>query len=62
MPNTEICDAIKRTGIYKYKIAYFIGVNDSTFSKYLRRELPIEKRDQILLAIESLASERTKEV
>jgi len=61
MPNAEIRDAIKKRGIYKYQIAYFIGVNDSTFSKYLRRELPIEKRDQILSAIESLTSEGIKE-
>ena len=62
MANKEIRDAIKKTGLYKYQVAYLIGVNDCTFSKYLRRELPTEKRDQILSAIESLTSERVKEI
>ena len=57
MPNKEIRDAIKRTGVYKYQVAYSIGVNDCTFSRYLRRELPKEKREQILAAIEKLTVE-----
>ena len=48
MPNSEIrekLDAVKRDfGILRYQVAFAVGVNEASFSRWLRRELPADKR------------------
>lgn len=59
MRNMDIRRAAAVGGIHLWQIAYAIGVTDSTFSKMLRRELPPEKKQEILAAIDKIASQNT---
>lgn len=43
------------SGVKKWKIADQIGIVDTTFSKWLRKELPEDKKQLILEAIEKLS-------
>lgn len=57
MLNIDVTHAIeiaKRSGKWKWQIAEAIGIADTTFSKWLRKELPEDKRNLILVAIEKL--------
>ena len=57
MPNKEIEFKILVSGFMKWQVAEAIGIADTTFSKWLRRELSAEKKIQILLAIEKMSEE-----
>ncbi len=52
--NVDIRNAIIESGLKKYQIAHAIGVTDAWFSKMLRFELPAEKKNQIINAIQQL--------
>lgn len=51
MANTDIRMEIMKRGLKNYQVAEFVGVTETTFSKWLRTELPTEKKQQILTAI-----------
>lgn len=55
--NEDIRKAASEAGVKLWMIADAIGMNDSYFSRLLRKELPDEKRITILRAIEELAKE-----
>ena len=44
-------------GHRKYKVAELLGITEFTFSRWLRHELPEEKKTLILRAINKLAGE-----
>lgn len=56
--NQDIKLAAKNAGVYHWEIADKLGIQDSAFSRKLRRELPPQERDQILGIIKDLAAER----
>ena len=62
MHNKEIRDAAKRAGLFLWEVAAAYGINDSNFSRKLRRELPQEEKEKILAIIERLAQERREAV
>lgn len=51
-PNKEIREAIEKRRIKYYEIAEKIGVSSCHFSRLLQRELPPERKAEILKAIE----------
>lgn len=55
MHNTEIRKAIDSAGLRYWQVAEELGVADTTFTKWLRKELPDEKRSQVMEAIEKLS-------
>ena len=55
-PNKEIREAIKNSSLNKYEIAYEIGIADTTFSVWLRKELPEDKKQLVLNAIKKLSA------
>lgn len=55
MVNVEIRAKAAGSGVKLYKIADAIGMRDSAFSRMLRKELPEEKKAQILEIIERLS-------
>lgn len=57
MPIKEIEFKILASGFMKWQVAEAIGIADTTFSKWLRRELSEEKKIQILSAIEKMSKE-----
>lgn len=52
--NLDIRQKIKDAGFPLWFVADRIGIADTTFSKWLRKELPDDKKKQILKAIEEL--------
>lgn len=58
MNNIEIRKAIKESGFKHWQIADMIGVADTTFCRMLRRELPEDKKQEILMAMQ-IAKGRT---
>ena len=58
MNNIEIREAIKESGFRHWQIADMIGIADTTFCRMLRRELPEDKKQEILTAMQ-IAKGRT---
>ena len=62
MRNNDIrqkLDTVKSVfGIHRYDVAYALGINDSSFSRWLRRELPEAKKQLVMATIETLIKER----
>lgn len=57
MNNKDIRNAAGGYGIRLWQVAEEIGMNESAFSRKLRKELPNEDKEKILSAIEKLAKE-----
>lgn len=52
--NKEIREKAKEAGVYIWQIAEHIGVHDQTLNRWLRTELPDDKKDLIMAAVEDL--------
>ena len=59
MNNKEIRNAAGGYGLKLWQVAEAIGMNESAFSRKLRKELPQEEKEKILAVIEKLAKEGT---
>lgn len=57
MCNIEVRNAAGGCGIRLWQVAEAIGMNESAFSRKLRRELPQAEKEKIIAAIEKLAKE-----
>lgn len=55
--NMEIRNKAKEEGVFLWEIADELRIQESRFSKILRKELPAEEKERILSAIERLAKE-----
>lgn len=53
MNNMDIRTAIMQKGLKNYQVAMLMGVSETTFSKWLRNELPAEKKKEVLEAIKA---------
>lgn len=51
MKNREIRDLIVQRRLKHYEVAEALGVNECTFSKWLRKELPDSKKEHIISVI-----------
>lgn len=54
MANSEIREAIRKKRLRHYEIAQVLGVNESTLSRWLRNELPEDKKREVINAIEQV--------
>lgn len=55
MKNLEIRELISKNRLRHYEVADEIGISDSRFSVWLRKELTGEKKERTLKAIEKLS-------
>lgn len=53
MQNIEIRKAIRTSDLRHWEIAKAMGINEATFSRWLRTELPNEKKEQIMSIIQN---------
>ena len=60
MANEVIRTAAKKAGVKLWEVAEYCGVVDSTFSRQMRRELPSDKQQHILDAINRIAEEKAE--
>lgn len=58
MMNKEIIRAMDQARVYRWEIAAQLGISEPTFYRWLRRELPQDKKEQILKAIEQIRAQR----
>ena len=56
--NEAIKQAAKDNGIKLWEIADALKVSEFTFTRWLRHELPADKRQKVLDAIESLKNKK----
>jgi hypothetical protein len=52
--NLDIRQQIKDSGLPLWAVADHLGIADTTFSKWLRKELPDQKKQEIVKAIEEI--------
>lgn len=57
MRNKDIRELIKKKRVFQYEVAEALGVTATTFSKWLQRELPEEKKNLIRSAVEKILKE-----
>lgn len=55
--NMDIRNIIKESNLKYWQVADALGLNDGNFSRLLRKELPREKKEEILQAINKLLEE-----
>lgn len=58
--NREIKQAAKEAGVFQYEIAEKLNIQESAFSRKLRRELPDQEKKEILEIIRTLAAEKAE--
>ena len=54
MTNKEIRIALIESGVHSYELAFHLGIPESRMSALLRYELPDEKKQELLAAIEEI--------
>ncbi len=57
MKNYDIRCSIQQHRLHHYEIADALGINESTFSRWLRDELPEDKKEKIFQIIEQIANQ-----
>ena len=57
LANTTIRQAAGAANVKLWRIADALGIADATFSRKLRKELPVEETAHILALIDTLAKE-----
>lgn len=55
MANDSIRNRAKEAGVKLWEVADFFRMTDSTFSRQMRRELPEDKQQHILKAIDRIS-------
>lgn len=62
MNNKDIRNAAGGYGLKLWQVAEAIGMNESAFSRKLRKELPQDEKKRILEAIDRLAQENQEAI
>lgn len=60
MMNDDVRRAAAAKGVRLWQIAEACGMADTSFSKLLRRELPLEKKQEIFAIIDKIAKQNSK--
>lgn len=58
--NNDIRTAAKEGGVYLYAVAAELGISEPTLTRWLRFELPQEKKQKILSAIAKLKEKKNQ--
>ena len=58
MNNLDIRSRAKEKGVKLWELAEYIGINPTTLTVWLRRELPEDKKQIMYKAIEAIAAAR----
>lgn len=56
--NKELRQILKDNKIYQWQVAQKLGMQDSNFSKLLRQELTVEKKKEVIDAINNILNRR----
>lgn len=58
MCNTAIRSAIQNAGVRHWMVADELGISETTFCRMLRKELPGERREEVLQAVQNVKMRR----
>lgn len=58
MNNQDIRNEAKEKGVFLYEVAHKLGVSEPTMVRWLRFELPADKKAKILKTISELSIEK----
>lgn len=61
MNNKKLLELLRRENIRHWQIAEVIGMHESAFSRWFRKELSQEQRVQVLSAVEEIKLKRLEE-
>ena len=59
--NLDVRMEIMKRGLKNYQVAEFIGVTETTFSKWLRTEMTPSKKEEVIKAINELCGTTRQE-
>ncbi len=59
--NEQIRTAMHRSGVRQWEVAEKLGISEFTYCRWLRTELPKDKKVQILQAIKDVKAKHDKE-
>ncbi len=62
MDANQIKQILKEKRIYQWEVAKALGITEFTLTRWLRDDLPADKAEQIMQAIDTLLLSRNKEV
>lgn len=60
MRNEQIRTVMHRSGVKQWEVAEQLGISEFTYSRWLRSELPDDKKVQILQAISDVSSKKNE--
>ena len=60
MRNEQIRTVMHRSGVKQWEVAEQLGISEFTYSRWLRSELPDDKKVQILQAISDVNAKKNK--
>ncbi len=60
MCNTDIREMAKQAGVFLYTVADELGISEPTMTRWLRKELPDNKKSEIKKIIADLALKKAK--
>lgn len=60
MRNEQIRTVMHRSGVRQWEVAEQLGISEFTYSRWLRSELPDDKKVQILQAISDVSAKKNK--
>lgn len=58
MRNEQIRTVMHRSGVKQWEVAEQLGISEFTYSRWLRSELPDDKKVQILQAISDVSAKK----
>ncbi len=61
MSNKDIERLLKQEQIYKWEVAEKLGLHETTFCRWWRKELSQEQAQRVLSAVEEIKLDRLKE-
>lgn len=57
--NEDIRAKAKQKSVYMYEIADALGISEPTFCRWLRKELSVSQKADVLAAIDIIAEQKT---
>lgn len=61
MQNIFVREKIKASGLKQWEVAYALGINESTLTRWLRVELPEKETERICSVVDELMKTKKEE-
>lgn len=60
MCNKELREILRQHDIYMWQVAKKLGIHETSLVRWFREELSVERKQQVMSAIEEIKTERTQ--